>query len=424
MSLLLNGKKWYKANQAKGIITENTNGEINLGIKKCDKTGMAILYEPFAHYAEEKELKNNTMAKSAKESLQTLRVYKFISSNMPNLKEKLDNMFSVTNYIPAKEPNIIFANYVIYKSDLDKVEQMIESLNPEKDDSYISTLKNIENLLPLTISFPALTDKNKNDYASKLQSKYGVFNDKLATYDLVNIETGKKYSDLREKLRDKMIIKGQLLEKKQANEFAKEEGLKRLTEYKKELDSIKNVLSKLVKESDIQDLYQRYWELRTRYNNDKMAQDSSFTNHLTIIDNEFAAKSESNQANQQAEQNQVKDFYNSFKQAYESQNDSLVMSKISNNWECAEGVTISDLENNFKNMFSVFDSITYNISNMNIIKNTDDSYRVSYDIEIAGQIYDSGITHKEKSSVSEVVKLEGKSFKIYKTLNGRFWYVE
>jgi len=45
-------------------------------------------------------------------------------------------------------------------------------------------------------------------------------------------------------------------------------------------------------------------------------------------------------------------------------------------------------------------------------------------VEITGQIYSNDIAHKEKSSVNEIVKKEGNSFKIYKTLNGRFWYIE
>jgi len=124
-------------------------------------------------------------------------------------------------------------------------------------------------------------------------------------------------------------------------------------------------------------------------------------------------------------QNNIKDFYANFKQAYESKNESQVVNFISNDWESADGSNISDLESNLRRIFNIFDNINYNISNLNIVSIDDNTFRVNYDVEITGVNYERNLTHKEKSSVSEEVTVNPRGgVKINKTLNGRFWYIE
>jgi hypothetical protein len=121
----------------------------------------------------------------------------------------------------------------------------------------------------------------------------------------------------------------------------------------------------------------------------------------------------------------IKAFYDKFKSAYESKNDSQVMSFISDEWSAGDGTTLSDLQENLRNSFSVFNEIRYNISNLNIEKLPDGNYKVTYDVTITGRIYENNIKHEEKSLVSEIVVIDksGK-VKIFKTLSGRFWYIE
>jgi len=124
-------------------------------------------------------------------------------------------------------------------------------------------------------------------------------------------------------------------------------------------------------------------------------------------------------------QNSIKDLYANFKQAYESKSESQVVRFISNEWESADGSTISDLEINLRRIFNVFDNINYNISNLNIVSIDENTFRVNYDVEITGVNYERNLTHKEKSSVSEEVTVTPRGgVKINKTLNGRFWYIE
>jgi hypothetical protein len=117
----------------------------------------------------------------------------------------------------------------------------------------------------------------------------------------------------------------------------------------------------------------------------------------------------------------IKEFYNQFKEAYESKDEYQVVSMISGNWDSSDGNSIADLEDNLHNIFNVFDEIQYNISNITIQPDQDNMYRVSYNVAIRGIIYEADITHNEKSSVQELVQLVDGKARIIKTLNGNFW---
>jgi hypothetical protein len=121
---------------------------------------------------------------------------------------------------------------------------------------------------------------------------------------------------------------------------------------------------------------------------------------------------------------QIKEFYNQFKEAYESKDEYQVVSLICDDWGANDGSSLSDLEDNLHNMFAVFDEIQYTISELSIQRDPTKTYRVSYTVAIMGRIYESDITHTEKSSVQELVKIENGTVKIVKTLNGNFWSIE
>ena len=120
----------------------------------------------------------------------------------------------------------------------------------------------------------------------------------------------------------------------------------------------------------------------------------------------------------------VKLFYVDFKTAYEEKNDALLMSYLSDDWEAGDGTTLYDVEEYFRNMFTVFDEIRLEMTNFQVQKQDEKIYRVSYDLLITGRIYNENMTHEEKSSVTEeVIVLPDKKIKISRTPQGRFWYV-
>ncbi len=120
----------------------------------------------------------------------------------------------------------------------------------------------------------------------------------------------------------------------------------------------------------------------------------------------------------------VRNLYSAFKNAYESRNESLVMSLISDQWESDDGTTIAELGRHMRNSFTVFNQISYSITNLNITKTGEKSFNVSYNLKITGRIFDINVKHEETSNINERVAIDknGKA-KIIRTLSGRFWQV-
>jgi len=131
------------------------------------------------------------------------------------------------------------------------------------------------------------------------------------------------------------------------------------------------------------------------------------------------------QQKQQEDNNLIVNFYAKFKEAYESKDVSAVMAYISDDWcSSSDGTSIDDLEMNLENSFRVFDEIQYSISNLDIQSMGEDKFRVSYDVSIIGEIYDSDITHEEKSSVQEEVGIKNRKIMILKTFGGQYWSIK
>ncbi|MCM2284199.1 MAG: hypothetical protein NDI81_05435 [Desulfobacula sp.] len=121
----------------------------------------------------------------------------------------------------------------------------------------------------------------------------------------------------------------------------------------------------------------------------------------------------------------VSALYDQFKQAYESRNDSQIMSFMGDDWEAGDGTTLSDLEENISRNFKTFDEIKYNIQNLKIELKSEGRYLASYDVTITSRIYKRNLKHEEKSSVNEEIVIDGSGKpRIARTMNGRFWYVE
>jgi hypothetical protein len=120
----------------------------------------------------------------------------------------------------------------------------------------------------------------------------------------------------------------------------------------------------------------------------------------------------------------LKEFYDRFRQAYESRSEARLMGLIADSWSAGDGTTVDDLRDHFRNMFSVFNEIRVTVSNIQAQKVGTDLWQVSYDITITGRIFENNIKHEEKSSVTEQVQLDSRGGKIVRTLQGRFWYIQ
>ncbi len=124
--------------------------------------------------------------------------------------------------------------------------------------------------------------------------------------------------------------------------------------------------------------------------------------------------------------NLIRDLYNNFKSAYESRNDSLVMSFLGDSWSAGDGTTLADLQNNLRRTFKTFDEVRFNLQNLQIANIGSGIYRISYDVTITSRIYKRNIKHEEKSSVVEEITVDSssKKAKINRTISGRFWYIK
>lgn len=120
----------------------------------------------------------------------------------------------------------------------------------------------------------------------------------------------------------------------------------------------------------------------------------------------------------------VIDFYQAFKEAYELRDESAIMAMIGDDWEAGDGTTLADLQGYLRNSFTVFDQITYKLSQLTFTWNGS-AFSVSYDLTITGRNFRYNLKHEEKSTVNEEVALDrqGKP-RIVRTMNGRFWYVQ
>lgn len=121
----------------------------------------------------------------------------------------------------------------------------------------------------------------------------------------------------------------------------------------------------------------------------------------------------------------INELYARFKSAYESRNDSLVMSFLGDSWSAGDGTTLADLHENLRRTFKTYNEIRFNLQNLQIYNVGPQKYQVSYDVTITSRIYSLDIKHEEKSSVVEEVTLESPNKpKISRTISGRFWYIE
>jgi len=117
-------------------------------------------------------------------------------------------------------------------------------------------------------------------------------------------------------------------------------------------------------------------------------------------------------------------FYETFRKAYESRNESALMALLGDDWEAGDGTTLADLAGYLRNSFSVFDEIRYTQGNLQILPSPQGVWRVTYDLTITGRIYAENLTHEEKSTVAEELAFDsGGKLRIVRTTGGRFWSV-
>lgn len=125
----------------------------------------------------------------------------------------------------------------------------------------------------------------------------------------------------------------------------------------------------------------------------------------------------------QAGEEGVHKFYGDFARAYQTRNAAAVMALISPDWSAGDGTELSDLEENLRNNFRLYDEIKYDISGMNVSKGGR-GWQACYNVAITSRIFKRNLKHEEKSRVCDEVGEEGGRLKLLRTASGSYWYVK
>jgi len=260
----------------------------------------------------------------------------------------------------------------------------------------------------------------------ELKAKLGVFH-KLDTSGYENSALGKKYIELRKKIQELRLEERNFIMKRQQENFMSQAKQKYLKEYEKKLAVLEDRAAQLMNSSiitrgKIDELSRDYWKIRTAYFNYKPYQSPKITTRIMGFDKMLARLENNLEASNKDKIKKIRSLYEEFRSAYENKDEYAVMNLLSEDWDSGDGTSPGDLEENLRNMFSVYDSIDCVISNLNVTRQPDQRFTVNYEIKITGRIFETGITREEKSSVSEEIVFENKQPRIHKTLQGVFWY--
>ncbi len=120
----------------------------------------------------------------------------------------------------------------------------------------------------------------------------------------------------------------------------------------------------------------------------------------------------------------VKKMYEDFARAYESRDAGRVTAFIADDWTAGDGTSASDLDEQFRNIFRVYDEIRVTISGLNVVNDAPGLYAVSYNMNIRSRIFSRNIKREENSSVYEHVAVEGGRARIKKTEAGGYWEIK
>lgn len=122
-------------------------------------------------------------------------------------------------------------------------------------------------------------------------------------------------------------------------------------------------------------------------------------------------------------QDEVRSFYDKFRAAYEGRNAPQVLALVSGGWSAGDGTELSDLEENLRNNFRLYDEIKYDMAALRVSR-TGRGWQACYDVTITSRIFKRNLKHEEKSQVCDEVGDDGGKFKLLRTYSGSYWYVK
>jgi len=120
---------------------------------------------------------------------------------------------------------------------------------------------------------------------------------------------------------------------------------------------------------------------------------------------------------------EVSSFYDKFKAAYEGRNAPQVLALIAGEWSAGDGTELSDLEENLRNNFRLYDEIKYDLAGLKVSR-AGKGWQACYEVTITSRIFKRNLRHEEKSKVCDEVGVDRGELKLLKTYSGTYWYVK
>jgi hypothetical protein len=449
-------------------------GENAQNKQKSEFDGMILTAKPYPHLMKESEISGlksdielikkkfteynvysfyNTYAKNSLKTLNDILDLKIISDRShPPIKGATEDIIVHPAYI--LQGNTVEAlaqagNFkVIKESNLTEAEKILaeaaEIVEGEIDENYrlikekefIDNIRKISKLLPLTAevkSFPAAKEASVggrviiNESGEKVMQEIKYLIKEESLEYLTDYTLAVRYKQFAQDLRDVFYKYNHRAEE----EYRKE--TERLIPYDELAYRIEGAIDSVeffIREKDYENalLYEEELEKLKMEHRDLPGEDPGSRCPELLEKLEKLIKEAENLVSKNEEKskqslNKINAFYKEFTYRYQSKDEYGVLSLLADDWESADGTTLWDLEETLIRNFRVFDNISFQITNLEIVEQKgNNQYRVTYQLKIISEIFDRNIRHEESSSVREIVEIkENGSGQILKTLGGRFW---
>ncbi len=418
--------KWLDKQIKNGILT-NYYGNIYPAPRK-NSDGYCLVDKPYEHYLTQEDF--SSYFEPVTKEMKTLKVYALAEHYLPLAYTNMNDLIKkFDDYRPAKEPNFIHpvAKTPVWKSDIEKAKTILNSIKVDNPD-YLDKMVQISKLLPYTLRMGTDAERRNEEQMATILGKpvpppVNRWLGELRPLDenlLNKFDIGNEFLSLRSKIKSILEERQKYLDRP-VQPPPKQEN----PQLKALLQQISDFLSSLNKTGGtnvnlVADYYSKLANFKIAYDNIGQ-KDTAVDSSLEALAAKINSLAEMASQEENASANNVRDFYNGFKQAYEGKNAGLLVSMISDDWEAGDGTTLSDVETNFSRIFSMFDYIKFNITNLNIFVAGQNLYNISYDVEIIAENYEQALKHQEKSTVNEQVQVLNGKVKIIRTIRGRYW---
>lgn len=444
-----NFQRLISTGQSYGVVEEYGSTSDGGALRVPQSSGEGVMVKvPFGHYLTDKE-KVEALAEMRSVWTST-NVSKFADSLAPWLKEAVDRFFQELSALKGfGEENFLLSDSTggtyalpVTASGLAKVQQMLNNLKPGTPE-FASAFSSMPSIIPLNIAYNGGSTGTFRDVVvptqSPLAAGYTAFRNKLKDAYAQHLQLAAQMGEqerqkagqearaklpgliatMRQRLQDAQKMIDSALALQPGDRAGIEQAYKRLDDFHT------NTLTS--------EPYREMLNAQTALSGvgasgEQMFKDAGdVANQVGVMSgklHEAKAKLKDLQNRPEDRSAELKEFYDRFKQAYESRNESSLMGLIADSWSAGDGTTVDDLREHFNNMFSVFNEIRLTVANIQAQKVGEGRWQVTYEITIKGRIFDNNIRHEEKSSVTEEVQLDARGGKIVKTLQGRFWYVQ